>query len=202
MICTKCKKDKKETEFYKNDNYSSGYNVYCIQCQKDNSRRISRTEQGVIKSIYNGQLSSSKRRGHIMPLYSLEDLSTWLYENNFKIFYDIWVQSGYQKDLKPSVDRLNDFKGYSFDNIKLTTWCDNRNKQYDDFRKNKLPNGGYFGGGHKAVEAINEDGTVFKEFISMAEAKRYFGLATHANISMCCSNKKTKCAGYKWRYKK
>lgn len=201
MICTVCNEKKKESDFHKAKAKKNGFSSWCKKCNKEYNELRYRTENGVIKTIYFGQIQSSKRREHPKPLYALQELTEWLYLNGFLALYEEWKASGYIKDLKPSIDRINDFEPYSFSNIRLVTWRENRDRQYKDFRENNLPNGGYFGGGHKKVEAINEDGSVFKEFISLSEAKRYFNLKTQGNISSCCRGKKDKTAGYKWRYK-
>jgi len=49
---------------------------------------------------------------------------------NFEELYNNWVKHGYDKWYKPSVDRLNDDKGYSFSNIQLVTWKENSDKQH------------------------------------------------------------------------
>jgi hypothetical protein len=49
---------------------------------------------------------------------------------NFKVLYKNWVKSGYEKNFRPSVDRLDSTKGYSFDNIRLVTWKENNNANH------------------------------------------------------------------------
>jgi hypothetical protein len=49
-------------------------------------------------------------------------------KNNFYELYNNWIDSGYKKSDKPSVDRIDDYKGYSFDNIQLMTWKENNKK--------------------------------------------------------------------------
>lgn len=89
-------------------------------------------KKGVIRVIYKTQRRNSTVRKMPMPTYTKEELNKWLYKNDFKKLYDRWVESGYDKNLKPSIDRLEDFKPYTFDNIKLGTWQENKNHQYED----------------------------------------------------------------------
>lgn len=201
MICVKCNKEKDEKLFHKSKGKKNGFSSWCSACAKESNVKRGRTKEGVIKTIFHSQKQSSVRRGHSKQQYSYEELKEWILKNGFEDIYTQWTQSEFKKDFKPSIDRLDDSKGYSFSNIRLTTWKENREKQYSDFRNNKLSNSGYFGSGHRPVEALRDDGSVFKEFISLNDAKRFFNLKTHSNISSCCTGKKEKCAGYRWRYK-
>ena len=88
-----------------------------------------RTVKGLIVSIYGRQKKSSKKRGHQLPTYSKEELHVWITsQSNFKELYDNWIASDCDMWLIPSVDRLDDAKGYSFNNIQLITWRENHEK--------------------------------------------------------------------------
>ncbi len=64
-----------------------------------------------------------------MPDYTKDQLSDWLYEyTDFIQVYREWVRGKYQKDMKPSVDRLDDSLPYTMDNIQLVAWIDNFGK--------------------------------------------------------------------------
>jgi len=68
----------------------NGHRAICKECES-----VSRhTEQGVITEIYSGQIKSSKRRGHKRPKYTKEELTKWLYKNNFKELFNNYVNSG------------------------------------------------------------------------------------------------------------
>ena len=96
-----------------------------------------KTIDGLISKIYGQQKQSSKKRGHQPPTYSKELLHRWITAHViFQELYDNWIASNYEKDLVPSVDRLDDSKGYSFDNIQLMTWKEN-NAKYKNRNKNK-----------------------------------------------------------------
>lgn len=156
------------------------------------------TKKGIVTTIYKTQRQSSKRRGQEMPSYSKEWLSKWLFGNpEFHRLYDLWAISGYKKDLKPSIDRIDDYKGYSFDNIQLMTWKQNNLKGRLDIRSKKLKNKGLLHGGHKAVRQYKK-GVFIKEYISIAEACRENGLEK-ANVHKSC-NSNHKSGGFKWEY--
>lgn len=153
-----------------------------------------RSKNGIIKRIYLDQIQSSKRRNHQPPLYTNEELKKWMFDQpNFEDLYNNWVDSGYEKMLKPSVDRLDDYKGYNFDNIQLMTWEENEKKGYED-RKNGINNKQ-----SKAVLQFTKDGEFVKEWYSMRKAERR-GFCS-GKISSCCRGKQKTHKGFIWKYK-
>ena len=99
-----------------------------------------RTIKGQLTQIYYGQKVRSKENGYPPPEYTKDELREWLLGQT--IYWDIyvaWIDSGYKSDLKPSIDRLDDYKGYSFSNIRITTWGINDQKGRDD-RRNGINN--------------------------------------------------------------
>lgn len=200
--CTKCKQFKSLDRFGKNKKTKDKLRSWCFECLNELSKSNSRTKKGVITTIYNSQKQNSKRRGHRPPEYTRKELQDWAFSQEiFHVLYNEWKNSGYSKMLKPSFDRKYDDIHYCFNNIQIMTWQQNKEKQTLSFMKNILPNSGYLNGGHKPVLALNDDDTIFMEFISLNDAKRHFGLKTHSNISLCCQGKRNKTAGHKWRYK-
>jgi len=84
------------------------------------------TRLGVLGQIYSMQLTNSRKRGHSPPSYTLAEFRVYVIGlPNFESIYKEWQESGYDTDLRPSLDRLEDDKGYSFSNIKLVTWQEN-----------------------------------------------------------------------------
>ena len=83
-------------------------------------------EQQLIGKIYSSQKTSSIKRGHPMPDYTLEEFIEWVYkQSNFKKLFKDWKESGQKSLLVPSADRLDDSKPYTLDNIQLVTWTEN-----------------------------------------------------------------------------
>lgn len=96
---------------------------------KNNQPPIITSRVGLIAAIYSGQKQSSKARKHPPPAYSRDELTEWLYsKTSFNNLYDKWVESGFKRKLRPSCDRLDDNKGYSFDNIQVITMTENQTK--------------------------------------------------------------------------
>ena len=117
--------NKEEIETYKKDYHEAHKEEVPIK-----HKAWSRTIDGLISQIYRSQKQHSKKRGHQPPTYSQELLLRWMTAHViFKKLYDNWIASDYDRWLIPSVDRLDNSKGYSFDNIQLMTWKENDAKQ-------------------------------------------------------------------------
>ena len=118
---------------------------------------------------------------------------------NSKIFnkiYNKWVEEKYNKEFIPSIDRKNDNKPYTFNNIKITSWKNNK-KKYKAFNKNGINKTNL-----KPVYQYNLSGIFIKEYISIAEASRQTNILSE-NISAACLNSISKTAGkYMWRFSK
>ena len=113
--CTQCNLFKNKSDFGNDKRVSNGLKAACKYCENLNSLTYLKTKNGLINQIYNRQKSRSKKRGHNPPTYTLIDFSKWIYSQSlFEEIYNKRVDSGYEKKLKPSIDRIDDYKGYSF----------------------------------------------------------------------------------------
>lgn len=192
--CKNCKKDKDESRFY-------GVQGECKECTKSrvklNSKRVGTaydfSEKGVIRVIYKTQKRNQKLRGFGEMTYSKDELSNWLYDNNFKELFDLWVAQGNKKNLKPSVDRIDDLNGYSLSNIKLMTWMENKQHQYRDIRSGT----GTSGKRCKPLLKLDENMNAVCEYVSYNSAARDIGYSIEHQIkrSVKCRN------GFYWQYK-
>lgn len=202
--CFKCNIEKPLSDYYKHKEMKDGHLNKCKECTKkdtnNNPRVLStcidgydKTEKGVIRVIYKTQRRNSKIRKMDMPNYSKEELSNWLYENNFKTLYNNWEKSCFEKNLKPSVDRLDDFKPYTFDNIRLGTWLDNANHQREDILK------GIGTGGRRCKPVVQYDSNnnIIAEYVSFSEARRVNGYSMEKGLK----NGKVDRKGFIWKYK-
>lgn len=197
--CKECKQIKYFTDFYKSK--TGAPSSKCKPCTRrsvrDNLKLVGRkydySEKGLIRVIYKTQKRHQKLRGHGDLPYSKDELKSWLYNNGFKDKYIAWVNSSHKKNLKPSVDRIDSLKGYSFSNIRLVTWEENKIYQYND-----IVNGVGSGGRRcKKVEKLDTKGDVICEYVSYSSAARDCGYSLEYPIK-----KGTKCKkGYFWRYK-
>lgn len=87
-----------------------------------------KTAVGVFTRIWGKQRSKSKERGHPMPEYSKVWMINWCYEQGFDVIFRLWVASGYDKNMKPSIDRLDDSIPYTKNNIQMVVWYINNHK--------------------------------------------------------------------------
>lgn len=98
-----------------------------------------RTERGCIIQKYYKMKVKSKQRGHEPPNFTREELFEWAYARGYKELYDNWALHNFDADLCPSIDRIVPRVGYTFSNIRLTTWLHNSN--YNNYhRKNNTLN--------------------------------------------------------------
>jgi len=195
--CPKCNHTKCLSEFYKCSKSKDGLQYWCKSHSKKYGEKYIKTVTGLIANIYKGQKSRSKRRKFPLPAYSRKELEDWiLSQPNFKKLYENWVNSGYDKNLKPSCDRLNNDLPYFFNNIQLVTWQENRANANRDRRRGLL----FSITPLKPVVGVNIKTSGHVEFISEMEAERKLNIK-RSGISKCCHNKRKTAGGYTWNFK-
>lgn len=156
-----------------------------------------RSIDGKIYTIYFRQLKSSEVRSHTPPKYNFLEFKNWCIKNpTFQYLYKNWVENNYITDLAPSIDRIDDSKGYSFKNIRVCTWKENRNKKPILEKLGLLKNKQM----KPVLQICKETGKVLNEFCSISIAARLLGLHK-SNIYRCCKNKFGSTGGFNWRYK-
>lgn len=163
--------------------------------QREKAKQRIRTPRGLLRRIYAQQKSNSKTRKHNPPTYNIDDFIEWaLNLENFFSIYSAWWLSNYKKELRPSFDRLDNTKGYSFNNIQLVTWQENNTRQYEDV-KNGREN--YC---NKSVIQLDLDGNYINDFHSMHEAGRKTG-SCFRKISLVCNGYRKTHNKYIWKFK-
>lgn len=155
------------------------------------TQKYTKTEGGLITRIYAAQRHHSKVRNYPYPSYTKEELTTWLYAHNFKELFSRWVKSGYTKNLVPSINRLNDYEGYTIGNIELMTWVENNNKYSEDTVK------GVNTKHCKGVNKLTLDGEFIAYYYSQAQAQRETGINS-SHISSTCKGSRPSAGGFKW----
>ena len=198
--CTKCKEIKDFSEFNKNKTKIDGLGSECKFCLSKIKKLYSRTKNGLIATIYGNQKNHSKRRNHKPPNYTLFQLKVWVFNNNlFNNLYECWVNSNFDKDLTPSIDRKKDNLPYSLDNIQLMTWIENNEKGHADMRSGKIV---VTSNPQKPVLQFDRLGNFITEYISASQAERETNI-NRVSISAVCRKKKgCKTAdGFIWKFK-
>jgi len=183
--CPKCKVVKTREGFGLDNRRTDKMQCWCRECTNNSKRYFYRTEKGVLSSIYNSQKNSSIKRNHHQPMYTREQLFSWATSQKiFNELYNQWVASGFETSKRPSVDRLDESKGYSFDNIQLMTWGENSYK--DKVRQ---------------MIKVNQvkDGKIINTFNSIRGAGRETGIC-QSDIVKCCKGKQSMAGGFIWEY--
>ncbi len=154
----------------------------------------------MIHTIYDSQKGNSKCRGHVPPSYTKKWLVEFmLSDSSFHELYDTWELSGYDKGLRPSIDRLDDYVGYTEDNIHITTWRANSLRSNEDM-KNGINNKQ-----SREVSKYTLAGKFVCIYHSVNHACRENKLGI-TSIVGCCKgvdyqgNKRLKSGGFQWRY--
>lgn len=112
---------------------------------------------------------------------------------NFKALWDSWVASDYKKNLIPSIDRLDDYRGYHLDNIRLVTWDENNNSYTEDAKA------GINTKTATAIIEIRPDGTEVP-WHSIRHAARETG-TNRGSITRVISGKQATANKSRWRKK-
>lgn len=140
-----------------------------------NSKRKSRvTYQGKLSEIYRNMCNRVKYKfikseGTYELMCRDEFMSIYKYSKVYSELFDNWVKSGYDRNLAPSIDRLDDYKGYTSENIRMVTWKENLDKSHKDRkegRNNKQS---------KAIIHINKEG-IKNKYYSTMYASRVTGI--------------------------
>ena len=143
--------------------------------QREKAKQRIRTPRGLLRRIYAQQKSNSKTRKHNPPTYNIDDFIEWaLNLENFFSIYSAWWLSNYKKELRPSFDRLDNTKGYSFNNRE--NYC------------------------NKSVIQLDLDGNYINDFHSMHEAGRKTG-SCFRKISLVCNGYRKTHNKYIWKFK-
>lgn len=142
-VCKICNQEKPLSLFGKRATMKDGYKNDCKECEAKQATIRQRTKFGLFARLYSHQLESSRKRGHNKPEYTLNELrDKFINDDLFLDLYAKWVESDYYKYKTPSFDRLDNTKGYSFDNIQLVTWAVNDKLGTEYLKEN--PNSGNF----------------------------------------------------------
>lgn len=193
--CYRCKDKKFINKFYKDRSRKDGFKCSCIKCSKEQREIYRKTFNGLSSIIYNQQKRTSKNRNHPLPDYTLIEFKEWFKSQpDFEELFKNWKDSGYKKDLRPSADRKDDYKPYTLDNLRLTTWKNNNKRSHEDM-KNGINNKQ-----SKAVIQCDLNGNKIDEYYSMSNAERITSVNT-GKISMCCNGKRKTAGGFIWKSK-
>jgi len=107
----------------------------------------------------------------------------------FESIYIDWFRSGFKYNLRPVFDRIDNKKGYSFDNLQVITSSENSAKGVTE-RHSKI-----------RVVKINDYGLEIESFKSFVQASYETGISKDS-IKLCCRNKRSHAGGFNWKTSK
>ena len=163
--CSKCGQTKSTIYYYTMKSSKDGLKNECKACTIE----YSRSHAALPSRMYRNQVEHSRYRGHPRPLYTLEEFKQWVLQHpNYDKLYEQYKSSGYDKELVPSVDRLDSSRGYSFDNIQLITFKENRLlRAQEAIQEQSVP----------VLIAAASSGKIIGEFTSGVEACKVLGIS-------------------------
>ena len=120
--CTHCNITKDFTEFHKSCRYSDGYDYKCKECEKTRSaKKYAKTyndHERRLKQLIKFSKSRAKKKG-LSHTLTFEELSELYPKDNICPVFNIKFEWGGNQSNSPSVDRINNDKGYTKDNCQV-----------------------------------------------------------------------------------
>lgn len=149
--------------------------------QVEYTKKWRKTRRGMVTNLYH------KMKGRCQVDFALEDLHKFAECKKFNRLFVEWEKSNYNKQFKPSIDRISNKKHYTIRNIHWQTWAENRFKQTMERRVRKYP----------VLQKMGDK--VIKKYRSQRYAVRETGLC-QSGISSCLNGRYKTCGGYTWEY--
>lgn len=201
-MCRKCLKKKDVSNFCKHPETADKLSNYCRVCKNEKQRiareknknvftkKYEKTHNGFIMRLYRNMKSRitgvQKKCIHLYggkDLLSKEEFYEWALSNDdFYRLFSVYEQSGYERSLAPSVDRIKTDKGYIVSNMRFITQGENSSLGSSSPLK-KIP------------IIVFKDGEEIARFNSLSDCYRKLGVPT-TNISLALSGRTKQAYGY------
>lgn len=143
--------------------------------------KYKRSRRGVLTIMYHKMASR-----HPITFTRREFQDRYYADIKYNRLINAWERSGFQKNLKPSVDRINPKLPYTLANINMLTWAENRFKQAKTDGKLK---------GRRPPVLVFKDGVQIGRYRSQADLIKKLGLE-QANVSAVLRGKRRFIASY------
>ena len=126
--------------------------------------------KGFVTSCYGNIKSRTKIKNQPKLLFTKEELRFWiLQQESFNSLWENWLLTEL-KDDKPSIDRIDNTKGYYFSNMQIVSWKENNFKGRGEWSK--------------PVRQWYE-GSIVAEYKSAAEASKATGFSKSGIGNKC-----------------
>lgn len=110
------------------------------------SKKYEKTPNGFLMRLYRNMKSRitgiQVQKFHLYKgkeLLEKDDFYTWAKGNStFWKLYEVYKNSGYDRKLAPSVDRIDSSKGYVIDNMEFVTHSENSRRGSNSIYRNKI----------------------------------------------------------------
>jgi hypothetical protein len=135
--CAKCGVHKHYSQFYANPNMTSGLLNACKLCSNAYNKAHGiiwrHSWSGMRRLLYHRikirvrHDPNYQRRAFAFTWY---EFAEWLTERDAELWtmFEKWRSNGFPRKFAPSIDRIDNDKGYTLDNIQLLTQADNARK--------------------------------------------------------------------------
>jgi hypothetical protein len=147
----------------------------------ENTTRYRKGKKGVVTNIYH----------HMKSRHEIDFDLNYMHEfskcKKFDRLFNEWVSAGYNKQFKPTIDRINHKLPYLKTNIQWLTWAENRFKQTMERRCRK----------GAVLQLLGDE--VIQRYDSQRQAVIITGIS-QGNLSMALTGKRKYCGGYIWKY--
>ena len=119
--------------------------IYRLKTNNICTKKYEKTKKGFLVRLYRNMLSRVSgvqfTKFYLYQGKSILDKNTFyewaLNDNNFNKLFDAYEQSGYERKLAPSVDRINSNLGYEITNMEFVTMSENSKRGSISRYKNK-----------------------------------------------------------------
>lgn len=143
-----------------------------------------RTIGGWYTKTYNRMKHDNMDKFNLELPFTKEEFINWIneeYHEKFMELFNNYINSNCEKMLNPSIDRIDDYKSYIFDNMQLMTWEDNYIKslhsEKSTFRE-------------KPVAQYDEQNNEIARYSNISEAEKSTGIEGRV-IRYCCKTNST-----------
>lgn len=150
----------------------------------ESTRAYRKSPKGVLTNMY------CHMRARHDVLFSLSEFhERFLNDPKFKRLHRAWVKGGYNIQLKPSLDRIDNKKPYTVQNTTMMTWAENRFKQAaTDGKRGRKP---------AVLQMVGDK--IVRRFSSQRQAVKELGIS-QGDLSMVLNGKRNFVNGYKFIY--